>query len=153
MLCSVFGTKCNLTVLGACCLAGCISQGSVPSLSSNISISSEVAVQLLRQGKIMLVDTRPTSERSGRHISQAIAIQFGPDPWNDNVTEQERDVFLAKLTAAGVSKDDPVVTVCTAGIRALAAAQFLRSLGFTNVKSVIGGYLGRDSDAGWQFFQ
>lgn len=143
----------SLTLLGFFCLAGCVSQGPMPSVTSDLSIPSEQAVQLLRQGKIKLVDTRTPSERLDRQISNSVLIQFGPDQWTEEITEHDKNMFLTQVTAAGLTPQDQIVTVCNAGLRSLAAAKVLRFAGFMRVHSVTGGYIGKDSDPGWQFSQ
>lgn len=143
----------SLTLLGSCCLAGCASQGTTSSVTGDISIPAQHAVQLLRQGQIKLIDTRSPSERSAGQILDSLPIQFGPDHWTEDITEQDKNMFFAQVTATGLSQNDSIVTVCNAGVRSLAAARFLHSVGFTGVRSVFGGYIGNDSDPGWQFFQ
>ena len=153
MLGTILGTMRRLTLLALCCMAGCVSQGAIPSIRNDISIPSQDAIQLLRQGKPKLIDTRTPTERSARRIFDSVSIPFGPDQWTGDVTEQEKNIFLTQVTAAGLTQDDLIVTVCNAGVRALSAATFLRSAGFTRVHSVIGGYIGNHSDPGWQFSQ
>lgn len=114
---------------------------------------AQSAVELLRKGKIKVIDTRSASERSAGAIDDSIPIQFGPDRWTESIAEEDRALFLAQLIEAGVNQQDVIVTVCNFGVRALAAAKFLRSVGFTSARSVAGGYIGKDSDPGWQFAQ
>lgn len=153
MLGAISGTKGALTLLACCLLAGCASHACPSSVTCDISISAESAVQLLRQGKIKLIDTRAPSERSAGSILGSLPIQFGSDRWTDSVTDQDKTRFLAQVTAAGLNQHESIVTICNAGVRSLAAAKILRSAGYTNVRSVLGGYLGTDSDPGWQFFE
>ena len=116
------------------------------------SVSSEEAVKLLRKGEIKLVDTRSGPERS-REISNALTIQVGPDRWTGELTNNDKQSFLTRIEASGLTRNDAIVVICNAGVRASAAARLLRASGYAKAKAVAGGYIGTNSDLGWQFFQ
>lgn len=116
-------------------------------------VSSEETVKLHRKGEIRLVDTRSASERSGREISNTLAIQLGPDRWIGTLTDDDAQSFLRRIEASGLTTHDAIVTICNAGVRAAAAAELLRASGYTRAKAVAGGYIGTNKDLGWQFFR
>jgi rhodanese-related sulfurtransferase len=144
---------CRLTALVCLGMCACASHVSTQPVSGDASISAEHASQLFRQGLVRLVDTRSADERVGRPISGSLHIQFGPDHWLGSASREDESRFLAQVLEAGLSPNLQLVTVCNAGVRATAAATFLRSIGYLNSRSVVGGYYGNDRDPGWQFIE
>lgn len=132
-------------------LHGCAGMGTSPTGAGERAITAEHAASELRRGAARLIDTRSAGERSGREMPEALGAQYGADRWRSAVTPDERRAFLAALSAAGIDVDSPIITICNAGVRAGAAAMFLRTAGYTNVRYVSGGYLGRGADEGWEF--
>lgn len=139
----------------AACLLALVAACTVPLQQElNVSsVSSEDAARLLRKGEIHLVDTRSEPERTGREIAKALAIQLGPDSWTGDLTDMDRQSFLKRIEDSGLTRNDAIVTICNAGVRASAAARLLRASGYAKAKAVAGGYIGTNSDSGWQFFQ
>lgn len=150
---AVSGIVRRVVPLGCCILVGCASANLGAPPTRDASIPAEQAARLWRQGKIKLIDTRSTNERSSGLVVDALLIQFGPDQWSLGAAEQDSKTFVLLVTEAGLGPADPVVTLCNVGVRSLAAARALRSAGFESVRSVAGGYLGKGADPGWQFHQ
>lgn len=120
---------------------------------TDMLISSEDAVALWRSGKARIVDTRHPHERGEATIPGALAVPFGPARWSTDPATHRGEEFAAAVAAAGVTRDDEVVMVCNAGVRARSAAAFLRDRGYSRSRAVVGGFLGKGADPGWQFFQ
>ena len=82
----------------------------------------------LRQGDdaVRIVDVRETSEWEQGHVPGAIHI-------SKSYVEQE-------IEGAVPDRDTPVVLYCAGGVRSLFAGQALQALGYTNVRSMTGGF-------------
>ena len=82
----------------------------------------EVA-RLLKEKAIKLLDVRTTGEYQIAHIEGGVLV----------------DQTLVDEILTSWPKDTQIVTLCHHGIRSLDAAAFLKSHGFTNVRSMRGG--------------
>jgi sulfur dioxygenase len=91
-------------------------------------VTPEKAKQLLAQGNITVLDTREESEYDAGHLDHSLPLPRGLLEFKiGNIPE------LA-------DKDKPVLIYCRTGGRAALAAQSLKTLGYTNVLSIAGGY-------------
>jgi rhodanese-related sulfurtransferase len=97
-------------------------------------IAPDDAVALLRQDpEILFLDVRESEELAGGRIPGALHVPRGmiePKAARDSpVREPQLSNF-----------DRPVVTYCASGVRSVFAADSLRILGFSNVRSLAGGF-------------
>lgn len=70
-------------------------------------------------------------EKKGGHLPGAIHIRF-TDLFDDNNVLKSNEELTAMFEAAGLSKDDTIVTYCTAGIRSAYMQLILEMCGFEN---------------------
>jgi rhodanese-related sulfurtransferase len=82
----------------------------------------EVA-RLLKENAIKLLDVRTAAEYQIAHIDGGVLV----------------DQALVDEIVTSWPKDTQIVTLCHHGIRSLDAAAFLKTHGFTNVRSMRGG--------------
>lgn len=73
-------------------------------------------------------------EAKGGHLPEAIHIRF-IDLFQDNGKLKSNQEILAMFEEAGLSKDDSIVTYCTAGIRSAYMELILEMCGYQNVKN------------------
>jgi sulfur dioxygenase len=91
-------------------------------------INAEKAKQLIAEGNITVIDTREESEYAAGHLDKAVPLPRGVLEFKiGNIPE------LADKAKA-------VLIYCRTGGRAALAAQTLKTLGYTNVLSIAGGY-------------
>jgi len=86
----------------------------------------DVGASLERPGRARIVDVREQSEWDGGHIPGAEHIVLG----------EIAGVAQERLPR----KDEPLVIHCAAGVRSAIAAHQLQELGYTNVRSMAGGF-------------
>jgi sulfur dioxygenase len=91
-------------------------------------INVEQAKQLLAQGGITVIDVREESEYAAGHLDNALPLPRG-------VLE-----FKISNIPELADKAKPALIYCRTGGRAALAAQSLKTLGYTNVLSIAGGY-------------
>src|SRR5262245_19011216 len=89
----------------------------------DIEITVQETAELLRQGKIKLLDVRTPEEYAIASVQGSMLI----------------DQALAQEILQTWPKDTAIVTMCHHGIRSLDAAAYLRGQGFMNTKSMRGG--------------
>jgi rhodanese-related sulfurtransferase len=88
---------------------------------------SPTEVDLLREeGRVTIVDVREASEWEQGHLPGARHI-------SKSYIEQEIENAVA-------DRDAPVVLYCAGGVRSLFAAQTLQRMGYTDVRSMSGGF-------------
>jgi len=89
---------------------------------------SPAEADLLRESSadVTIVDVREDSEWEQGHLPGALHI-------SKSYVEQE-------IEAAVPDRDRPVVLYCAGGVRSLFAGQTLQTLGYTNVRSLAGGF-------------
>lgn len=104
-------------------------------------------VEALRQGGGTVLDVRtlaewqgatPHFEARGGHVPGAVHLE-----WKDLLDAQGRldpEVARTRLRAAGVDPARPVITYCTAGVRAAEAWIILRALGYPDVRNYDGSW-------------
>jgi sulfur dioxygenase len=86
------------------------------------------AKQLIAQGNITIIDTREESEYAAGHLDNAVPLPRG-------VLEFKIGNFPELA-----DKSKPVLIYCRTGGRASLAALSIKTLGYTNVLSIAGGY-------------
>jgi sulfur dioxygenase len=91
-------------------------------------INPAKAKQLLAEGNITIIDTREENEYAAGHLNNAILLPRG-------VLEFKIGNILELA-----DKSKPVLIYCRTGGRAALAAQSMKTLGYTNVLSIAGGY-------------
>jgi molybdopterin/thiamine biosynthesis adenylyltransferase/rhodanese-related sulfurtransferase len=99
-------------------------------------IDAQTAADLGRSGDAKLVDVREKSEWDEGHIPGAVHVPRG--------------YLELRIENAVPDKSQPVVLYCAGGTRSVLAARTLQDMGYTNVKSMGGGF-GSWKDAGLPF--
>jgi thiosulfate/3-mercaptopyruvate sulfurtransferase len=93
--------------------------------------------------KVKILDSRAKDEYDGAvnfgearggHIPGAINITFS-SLFKEDKTFKSGDEMEAIFKAAGLNKDDEIVTYCTAGIRSAHLSLALKMMGYNNVKN------------------
>ncbi|HEY9892498.1 MAG TPA: rhodanese-like domain-containing protein [Candidatus Sericytochromatia bacterium] len=106
---------------------------------------NELQDNLLTQKQI-IIDTRspqefagatPYGEQRGGHIPDAVNYYF-KDLLDANGYLLPCEQIIAKLNNFGITKDTPIVTYCTGGVRSAFFVAVLADLGFINVKNYAG---------------
>jgi rhodanese-related sulfurtransferase len=99
------------------------------------------------KGNISIIDIRPNRERvrDGR-ILHAYTAEFEAAP--ESYTAFAEAVFL--LTKGDTTR--PIALLCRHGIHAQEARRVLIEHGMSRVSVVAGGFLGSESDPGWQLW-
>jgi rhodanese-related sulfurtransferase len=91
-------------------------------------IDNRAASELAKSGEAVLIDVREESEWRAAHAAQALYLGRGI---------LERDI--EKLVP---DPDTPVILYCGGGYRSALAADNLQKMGYTNVRSMAGGFTG-----------
>jgi rhodanese-related sulfurtransferase len=89
----------------------------------DLEITPRETADLLKQGKIKLVDVRTPEEYSIAKVEGSVLV----------------DQSLAQEIMQCWPKDTAIVTICHHGVRSLDAAAYLRGHGFANTRSMSGG--------------
>jgi rhodanese-related sulfurtransferase len=92
-------------------------------MEQNLEITPRETAELLKEGKIKLIDVRSAQEYAIASVPGSVLA----------------DQSLAQEIVQTWPKDTAIVTMCHHGMRSLDAAAFLRGHGFTNTKSMTGG--------------
>ena len=92
-------------------------------MEKDLEITPRETAELLKQGKIKLLDVRTPEEFAIASIPGSVLV----------------DQSLAQEIMQTWSKETPIVTMCHHGMRSLDAAAYLRGHGFSNTKSMSGG--------------
>jgi rhodanese-related sulfurtransferase len=92
-------------------------------MEKDLEITPREAAELLKAGKIKLVDVRTPEEFAIASVHGSVLV----------------DQNLAQEIMQSWPKDTAIVTMCHHGMRSLDAAAYLRGHGFTNAKSMSGG--------------
>ncbi len=104
-------------------------QDLVAAAKQNITeINVAKAKQLIAEGNMTIIDTREESEYAAGHLDQAVLLPRG-------VLE-----FKIGNMPELADKSKAVLIYCRTGGRAALAAQSMKTLGYTNVLSMAGGY-------------
>ena len=92
-------------------------------MSRDMEVEPAEVARLLKEKSIRLLDVRTAGEFAIAHIEGGVLV----------------DQALVDEIVTTWPKDTSIVTMCHHGIRSLDAAAFLKSHGFTNVRSMRGG--------------
>ena len=92
-------------------------------MEKDLEITPRETAELLRAGKIKLVDVRTPEEYEIARVEGSVLA----------------DQSLAQEILQTWPKDTPIVTICHHGVRSLDAAAYLRGHGFSNTRSMMGG--------------
>jgi rhodanese-related sulfurtransferase len=92
-------------------------------MEKDIEITPQETAELLKQGKIKLLDVRTPEEYGIASVQGSLLV----------------DQSLAQEILQTWPKDTAIVTMCHHGMRSLDAAAYLRGHGFMNTKSMRGG--------------
>jgi rhodanese-related sulfurtransferase len=92
-------------------------------MEKDLEITAREAAELLKQGKIKLIDVRTPEEYAIASVPGSVLV----------------DQSLAQEIMQTWPKDTPIVTMCHHGMRSLDAAAYLRGHGFANTRSMTGG--------------
>ncbi|MBA3822963.1 MAG: ThiF family adenylyltransferase, partial [Ktedonobacterales bacterium] len=84
------------------------------------------AAALLHEPTVVALDVREQDEWDGGHLAGAVHIPRG--------------YLELRVEDAVPERDTPVVVYCAGGVRSLLAAQTLQAMGYTDVRSLKGGY-------------
>ncbi len=92
-------------------------------MEKDMEITPRETSELLKQGKIKLLDVRTPEEYAIAKVAGSVFV----------------DQALAQEIMQTWPKDTAIVTMCHHGMRSLDAAAYLRGHGFLNAKSMMGG--------------
>src|SRR5262245_35318702 len=92
-------------------------------LEKDMEIAPREVAELLKQGKIKLLDVRTPQEYATASIPGSVLV----------------DQSLAQEIMQSWPKETQIVTMCHHGMRSLDAASYLRGHGFINTRSMTGG--------------
>jgi rhodanese-related sulfurtransferase len=92
-------------------------------MEKDLEITPRETAELLKQGKIKLVDVRTPEEYAIASVPGSILA----------------DQSVAQEIMQSWPKDTAIVTLCHHGMRSLDAAAYLRGHGFANTRSMMGG--------------
>ena len=92
-------------------------------LEKDLETTPSETVELLKAGKIKLLDVRTPEEYATARVDGSILV----------------DQSIAQEIMQNWPKDTRIVTICHHGMRSLDAAAYLRGHGFANTKSMMGG--------------
>jgi rhodanese-related sulfurtransferase len=92
-------------------------------MEKDIEITPRETAELLKQGKIKLLDVRTREEYQIANVPGSILV----------------DQTMAQEIMQSWPKDTAIVTMCHHGMRSLDATAYLRGHGFTNTRSMMGG--------------
>ncbi|NIR85572.1 MAG: hypothetical protein GWO05_20865 [Gammaproteobacteria bacterium] len=97
----------------------------------------------------VIVDVRTIEEYVGGHPPRAYSIPFPHvynrqhDPARGAYIPQDPDDFVAAVDALGLPKDTLIITMCRTGFRSVLAGNLLAGAGYTNVRNMWEGFVGR----------
>ena len=111
-------------------------------------ISPVVAHRSISENKrTVLIDVRSLEEYVGGHAPMADNIPYprvtGKNKDDPSYKAMSEADFLAEIVARYPKKSTPIITMCQSGGRSVLAANILAKAGYTDVRSVWSGYLGK----------
>ena len=92
-------------------------------MEKNLEITPTETAQLLKEGKIKLIDVRTPEEYAIASVDGSVLV-------NQTLAQEILETW---------PKDTAIVTMCHRGMRSLDAAAYLRGHGFNNTRSMTGG--------------
>ena len=92
-------------------------------MEKNLEITPTETAQLLKEGKIKLIDVRTPEEYAIASVDGSVLV-------NQSLAQEILETW---------PKDTAIVTMCHRGMRSLDAAAYLRGHGFNNTRSMTGG--------------
>lgn len=92
-------------------------------MEKNLEVTPSETSELLKEGKIKLIDVRTPEEYAIASVTGSVLI-------NQSLAQEILETW---------PKDTAIVTICHRGMRSLDAAAYLRGHGFTNTRSMSGG--------------
>jgi rhodanese-related sulfurtransferase len=107
------------------------------------ALSAPEALAQARAGTIVLIDVRSPAEW------RQTGVPAGAKTVTIHHPRGARGFLRDILKAAGGDKSRPIALICARGVRSSRAKRFLDANGFTNVRDVPEGMLGRGSRPGW----
>lgn len=133
--------------------------------SSGLHLTAVEAAEMKQRlgGKVLMIDIRTRAE--AMYVGMASAVDFlvpvldFPEfwEWSDQKNEylqQANPNFVkdieARLSAKGLTKNDPVILICRSGVRSNAASGLLAEMGFKQAYTVIDGFEGDTAKDGEQ---
>ncbi len=105
----------------------------VAEAKASVAEVSTEDVAALSCGSVLLLDVREPGEFQAGFLPGAINVPRGMLEVKADPAMPPHDVRLA-------DRKQPVITYCASGARSLLAASTLQEMGFTNVKSMAGGF-------------
>jgi rhodanese-related sulfurtransferase len=93
----------------------------------------ETAKQLQNNPNTLILDVREPAEYGQGHIPGALHIPRG-------MLEAKADLEFAGREPRLSDRHQPIIVHCASGVRSAFAADVLQQMGFTNVKSLAGGF-------------
>lgn len=101
--------------------------------------TKEAAKMMSASTDLLVVDVREPGEMREGHLPNAINVPRGLLEAKADLEYPHRDPNLA-------DRHQPVIVYCASGIRSLLASQTLQEMGFTQVKSMAGGFMAWKSE-------
>lgn len=110
-------------------------------------ISPAAAHKALTEDKdAVLIDVRSIEEFVGGHAPDAVNVPYprvtGAKE-SGNYIGMSDEAFLAEIVKRIPNRDTPIIAMCQGGGRSALAGNILAKAGYTNVRSVWSGYMGR----------
>jgi len=99
---------------------------SVPASTITVSDANSLIAKNIGNQNFVILDVRPVSDYTSRHIPGAIDINYGS-------TNFKKDI--SKLT-----KEKQYLVYCATGVDGAAATQMMLGAGFKSVQNISGGY-------------
>lgn len=90
-----------------------------------VEIDCKDAAKILQTEQALLIDIREQLERQQGHIPDSLHIP--------------RSVIEIRINALVPDLQTPIILHCSGGIRSILAAENLQRMGYTHVKSLVGG--------------
>jgi len=103
-------------------------------------ITTEDAAKMMSDSSDLLVlDVREPGEVREGHVENALNVPRGLLEAKADLEYPHRDPKLA-------DRHQPIIVYCASGVRSLLASQTLQEMGFTQVKSLAGGFMAWKSE-------
>ena len=100
-----------------------------------------------RDARTVIIDVRTIGEFVAGHAPQTYSIPFprilGTSKDDPAYVEMSAEDFLAEVSRRFPDHSTPIIAMCSHGMRSAAAANVLAKAGYTSVRSVFTGYVGR----------